>query len=457
MLTVNAVEVQKHRLKGPVGYTVVGSPTITDGIVSGFKYVSGDTSQQNYLRIYQKVIIGEEFEQVYKFKLDSSLFNINNNYSNLSLTGIKQYFYFNNSGNFSSAAIEAEFGATRPSCSIAGILVDTWMWLRIIGDSNGIIHVFTSTDGINYSNERTSDWSSVLGGQIDEYCYLGFRWNTGGFPGQLDLNETYSKVNGKLWFYQPADTKYIVKDGKLVWADPRLALSGPVNYSVVGRPMVADGVVSGFSGSDFLRLNQIFSVSEGIDFEIFTKIKTPQEIANEEYECFIFGIGYDGVGYGSGLKMNNSKKLSFSFYKLGSFETANTLSLDTEYYIKAGRSEGVTYLAYSTDNINWTITEGTSTQRMNNAISGDVLPAFGRALQFSQSRPWLGSIDLNETYIKVNNQLWFYGKNYATQNIAPVPAGYTFGTTTTPSIGYVDMRTQEFTAAPSGATIGRDE
>ncbi|MBQ8032567.1 MAG: hypothetical protein IJ266_01215, partial [Elusimicrobiaceae bacterium] len=102
----------------------------------------------------------------------------------------------------------------------------------------------------------------------------------------------------------------------------------------------------------------------------------------------------------------------------------------------------------------------------------------------SSQSTFTGSINLNETYIKINGKLWFYQpaptkyivkddklvwadpriyiedsgtKTYATQNIAPVPAGYTYGNTTTPSIGYVDMRTQQFTAAPSGATIERDE
>ena len=36
MLTVNGTTVQAHQVMGPVGYTLVGSPTITDGIASDF-------------------------------------------------------------------------------------------------------------------------------------------------------------------------------------------------------------------------------------------------------------------------------------------------------------------------------------------------------------------------------------------------------------------------------------
>ena len=63
---------------------------------------------------------------------------------------------------------------------------------------------------------------------------------------------------------------------------------------------------------------------------------------------------------------------------------------------------------------------------------------------------------LNKSYIKMNDQLWFYGKNYASANIAPVPSGFSYGNITTNAIGFVDMRTQEFTAAPNGTVLKLD-
>lgn len=47
-------------------------------------------------------------------------------------------------------------------------------------------------------------------------------------------------------------------------------------------------------------------------------------------------------------------------------------------------------------------------------------------------------------------------KHYGDENIAVVPAGLAYNNTTTPSIGYVDMRTQVFTPAPEGATFKRE-
>ena len=65
-----------------------------------------------------------------------------------------------------------------------------------------------------------------------------------------------------------------------------------------------------------------------------------------------------------------------------------------------------------------------------------------------------GSIDLNETYIKVNNELWF-GKIYTSETNVPVPANFTYGNTTTSSNGTVNLTTQEF-SADTLATYGKD-
>ena len=47
-------------------------------------------------------------------------------------------------------------------------------------------------------------------------------------------------------------------------------------------------------------------------------------------------------------------------------------------------------------------------------------------------------------------------KHYGDENIAVVPAGLAYNNTTTPSNGYVDMRTQTFTPAPEGAIFKRE-
>lgn len=272
MITVNAVELQKHQLKGPVGYTVVGSPTITDGVASGF------TSSNSIKIAYNPTAF---FDNSYEFVV-KCLYNSNPsgdepyalswrvNGMHLGIGAGVGVFRFG-FGNVGGSKLEV----------VSNIVptLNTWYWLKGV-IQNKVASFYYSTDGENYTLVGTNDFSdktpieTIDNGML---CIGSYGDSYGVMPGSVDLNATYIKVNGKLLYYQPAPTKYIVKDGKLVWADPRIYID-------------------------------------------------------------------------------------------------------------------------------------------DNGI-----------------------------------------KTYATQNIAPVPAGYTFGTTTTPSIGYVDMRTQQFTAAPSGATIGRDE
>lgn len=237
---------------------------------------------------------------------------------------------------------------------------------------------------------------------------------------------------------------YVVKDGKLVWADPRLTLSGPVGYTVVGSPTIVDGVASGFSSSDYVRIADA-ALDWNNNVEWVVKVETPATYASYNQIVYMAPMF---------LYVTSTGRLSLMYTSNGNVKYLNAVSslqTSTTYYIKIVKDTTSFSLYLSSDGITYDLQQTrtdflpTTTSYVSYGIDGA-----------SAYTPWLGSIDLKETYIKVNGELWFYGKNYASQNIAPVPAGYTFGTTTTPSIGYVDMRTQQFTAAPSGSTIGRD-
>lgn len=249
------------------------------------------------------------------------------------------------------------------------------------------------------------------------------------------------------------DVNYVVKDSKLVFADSGLYLAGPVNYEVVGSPTIVDGVASDFSTSNYLSLGQTITITPTTKIEIYSRFKTP---ATNIYEGAIPVFGRETSGnLVIGLYNFPNWKLYWNARGVGDLYSTNPdifASFNTWYRMKyfTDGNGNITAQVYA-DNGNLIIEK-------SNTITNDiVLDNIFIGKQSGESVQAIQSVDLNETYIKVNNQLWFYGKNYATKNIAPVPANYTYGTTTTPSIGYVDMRTQQFTAAPSGATIGRDE
>lgn len=242
---------------------------------------------------------------------------------------------------------------------------------------------------------------------------------------------------------------YVIRINKLVWASPKLYLTGPVNYEVVGSPTITDGVASGFSGSDYLTLNNDIAANQSFYF----KVKFTTSGSTSVYKA-ILGSRQTRL---LTLAQSSSKKLALQIGDTGSAYAAEIFGITTlvpnKQYTAIIDYDKTNFKLYLSENGEDFTEEGTAAY----VLQDDITINIGRNWSSSSSFSFGGSIDLKETYIKVNDQLWFYGKNYATQNIAPVPAGYTYGNTTTSAIGYVDMRTQQFTAAPTGATIGRDE
>ena len=433
------VEVKKHQLMGPVGYTVVGSPTINNGVMT-------NSDPSNYISI-RPLEQYKPFEFAMKINTGTrpadTCWLVRSN-------GFLLYWKWDARLTFFLRDINNVQQGINGTTQLEN---NKDYWIKIIYDGT-MASMYLSTDSQNYSLEVSQAISVITN---DYSINIGSLRNTYPFTGSIDLNQTYIKVNGKLWFWQPQKSKYIIKDGKLVWADPRIALSGPVNYEVVGNPTIVDGVASGFSASDYLQCQEL-TIQAGVPYEIATAIITPSDdtLNGNTNTCGIIGAKalHNGLLY---TFSNHPNPGCINFYgwqdNSGSVNNATLFQLEhsTLYYVKYGYDgDKLAYVSVSQDKINW------ETKTRNYIPSSDTQVFYIGALRFFNSY-FPGSIDLNETYIKVNDQLWFYGKNYATQNIAPVPAGYTFGTTTTPSIGYVDMRTQQFTAAPQGATIGRDE
>ena len=433
------VEVKKHQLMGPVGYTVVGSPTINNGVMT-------NSDPSNYISI-RPLEQYKPFEFAMKINTGTrpadTCWLVRSN-------GFLLYWKWDARLTFFLRDINNVQQGINGTTQLEN---NKDYWIKIIYDGT-MASMYLSTDSQNYSLEVSQAISVITN---DYSINIGSLRNTYPFTGSIDLNQTYIKVNGKLWFWQPQKSKYIIKDGKLVWADPRIALSGPVNYEVVGNPTIVDGVASGFSASDYLQCQEL-TIQAGVPYEIATAIITPSDDTQNgnTNACGIIGANasHNGLLY---TFSNHPNPGCINFYgwqdNSGSVNNATLFQLEhsTLYYVKYGYDgDKLAYVSVSQDKINW------ETKTRNYIPSSDTQVFYIGALRFFNSY-FPGSIDLNETYIKVNDQLWFYGKNYATQNIAPVPAGYTFGTTTTPSIGYVDMRTQQFTAAPQGATIGRDE
>lgn len=222
---------------------------------------------------------------------------------------------------------------------------------------------------------------------------------------------------------------YKIENGKLLSGNEHIYLSGPVTYTKVGNPTIVDGIVSGFSDSDYLSIG---SFTPTTSWEAVFRVKTPST-AGSKY--FLGSLGY-GLVVGSSASADKVVMKLFCSSNGSSWDLANIaaigqLELDTLYYIRFGFSGTEYYIEHSSDGI--TYTGRNTSNSTTNIISSNLLIGTG----YGTGYYWPNEIDLNETYIKVNDRLWFYGKNYTTKNMVPVPAGLEYNNTTTPEIGWI--------------------
>lgn len=252
--------------------------------------------------------------------------------------------------------------------------------------------------------------------------------------------ELYSN-NSQIDIRQKNNTNFVEKykfneNNELVWANPQLNLSGPVGYTKVGNPTIVDNVASGFSSGNYIQLSEsIPNLDINSKFEMILKLKF------NGFNQAIFG---GSNTYNIYISIDSSKRLYAYVYdntndnRIYTYIWSSALD-DTSYWIKYLIENGKLSIAISNDNTNWYSSSIDLPQNFTYTLNS--------VLNFKSG--FQGSIDLKETYIKVNDKLWFYGKNYTSENYAPVPAGLNYNNTTTPSIGYVNTQTQEFTPAPT--------
>ena len=199
------IEVKKHQIMGPVGYTVVGSPTITDGIASDFGQESYLISSSNLAKpleteCYARITVGQSTGNYNVF-----LGFTGGNYPVRYSPSYRFSFYKQNAGGWSD-------GVTRYA---VGDLVD----IRYIY-KGGYLRLYTKLASAELWNEEMQ--LAVNSNPIYGVFYFGRNAtaNTQYIAGAIDLNHTYIKVNEKLWFWQPQETKRIVVNGVEVWTKP---------------------------------------------------------------------------------------------------------------------------------------------------------------------------------------------------------------------------------------------
>lgn len=184
----------------------------------------------------------------------------------------------------------------------------------------------------------------------------------------------------------------------------------PGQFSVVGSPTLTDeGVVNGFSTSNYLLTPQVIDLSTATTWEVGMKLATGSTVSGE----FDFFGCAQSEGNALGMLVYNGKWL-FSIGKNGWISStvgANTVLANTTYWVKM-QFTGTNYIfSFSTDGETWIEDQNVAS---TTKISAGTYGYIGR------SSPWLsrsfnGSIDIKECYIKINGSLW-WGNQY-TQDV----------------------------------------
>ena len=196
------------------------------------------------------------------------------------------------------------------------------------------------------------------------------------------------------------------------------------NVTIVGSPTINDNIVSEFSTSDYLKLPEILNLYGNSEVEIVFKFNTPT-LAN----TIFLSQGAQASCPQILLELNSSGKLLFytgsgsgSWYNqcLGTY----TYNINTNYWIKAVMKIGDDtpdnekgfYIYYSTDGKIYELDNFLN--KTNPSLANMSVPQFiGYIYDKNGSKnanP--GSIDLSESYIKINNELWWGGTKYETDD-----------------------------------------
>ena len=365
-------------------FNTVGSPQIVSGVVSNF-------SSSNYITLKNTFDSSKPWEMVFKFNL-----NVIDSLSKILLC-------HNSSGLIKLTIYEGkvEFGVstTTSDWSIGQIVgkqilqpyKDYWVKAEFTGTS---YNVYTSEDGIIYNLDGTieSSESFVMPNQL-LVGNGGWQMNEV-FTGVIDLNETYIKVDGEMW-----------------WKPECKNMTGW--YSTVGsRGVIQGGIARSFSSDNCLKINKTF-LADLTDWELKFKIKTGSDTYTNQiiFSCFgdincpvALNVVYDHFAI---YLTNSSTSWSIAQQLMGTY----AVQKNCDYYVKMVYKNNIYKLSYSMDDIAY-VDDITleSSQRI-----ASFTPNIGCWKKTSiGDSPFLGSIDLNKSYIKMNNELLWSGTEYET-------------------------------------------
>lgn len=361
-----------------VGYEKVGNPTIVDGVASGF-------SASDYLQCQELTIQAGVPYEIATAIITPSDDTQNGNSNSCGIIGARAlhngllYTFSNhpNPGCINFYGWQDNAGSVDKAI-LFQLEHSTLYYVKYGYDGGRHAYVSVSQDKINWET-KTRDYvpSSNTG-----VFYIGaLKFFNSYFPGSIDLNETYVKVNGVPWF-GPGATKNLVPGG-----------------TVVGSLTVTDGVASGFSSSKYIEYEKFTGYNNDFEFNVdFTTASSVQDVAG-------LVLGRDYL-YG-GIMIRNKKARFAGRTADGdttfSVESGVTLTANTQHTVNAKREGNILTLTLYKNGI----LEDTSTGDLTGVTFSSNIASI--CIGRNAGGSFNGSINLNNTYIKSGSTYWYRG------------------------------------------------
>ena len=172
----------------------------------------------------------------------------------------------------------------------------------------------------------------------------------------------------------------------------------PLNVTVVGTPTNSNGVVSGFSTSSYIKTNEIPPFDKALSFEIVIKF-TINSLSGLQ--------GFAGMLTGENVQCNYyissaNKLCSDGIY--GNLEGLTALTIGQTYWSKLSYDGSKYDLLLSTNGIDYNLESSVTTNSKITTVSN-----FAFGVDRNANTGNNHSIDLKESYIKINDEYWWRG------------------------------------------------
>lgn len=309
-----------------------------------------------------------------------------------------------------------------------GSLNSTYANPRIQINTNGTVHFYLSGNGSSYNISNNGASSSTI--SLDVWHTIRFIWNGSSYRFLVDNEEFWSKnsttplyrnvndplclgcYNGVSRFESgkiDLSETYIYYNGVESWSYKSL---NKLNVDIYNSPVIEDNkIISGFTTSNCVQMKQMFNPGNNpwlmqFKFKQDALDSTWRALFGNYYGDWTCGAHFYTTGNGGISFELTSTNSSWNITGTGGIHAANVFTANKWYWARL-EFTGSSYNAYISD-------DGITFRQISTLSSTTPIKANQRQTigcdQYAGGNQYLnGSIDLSESYIKINDEYWWKG------------------------------------------------